>query len=400
VPSVTPIRPPSIPSVSSSGAGSQPASPPMSYVVQPGDTFWSIATRTLGDGSRWQEIWQLNKAQIPNPDSLQLGVTLSIPGAGAAQPTQPGYSGTSSMDPAPAPAGGTPAPSAPTAPAGSLAADPDLSYVASGGALKRTGEFVPGMEAVQLRLIALGYPIDLGPANSRAGCFGPATEAQLTAFQRDHALPATGALDRATLVALDAATPAPPVPIPAFPGVDEQGSQWVDKTRSLQPPGYLPPDLVGVDAHGRPCPGSNLSVRGIAQPALQAMIAAAARDGVDLSVVSAFRSYDTQVATYNYWVGQLGQAEGDRRSAKPGHSEHQLGLALDFNLLDDSFGGSKEGKWLAENAWKYGFAMSYPPGKESITGYTYEPWHFRYVGTELAASLHQSGQSLEEHFLS
>jgi D-alanyl-D-alanine carboxypeptidase len=275
-----------------------------------------------------------------------------------------------------------------------------LSFVVSGGVIKRTGEIVPGIDAVQRRLIALGYPVDLGANDSNAGRFGPGTEAQLAAFQRDQGLPITGALDRATLLALDAAKPAAPqTPSAAFASVDQGGSQWVDKTRTLQPPNYVPPDLVGVDAHGRPCQGSNLFIRGIAQPALQAMIADAAKDGVDLSIISAYRSYDTQTATYNYWVNQLGQSEGDRRSAKPGHSEHQLGLALDFNLLDDSFGNSKEGAWLAANGWKYGFEMSYPQGKEPITGYTYEPWHFRYVGPEVAAKLHQSGQSLEEYFL-
>ena len=198
----------SVRSAISDGATGAPT-PPSTYVVQPGDTFWAIASKALGDGNRWREIWNLNRDSVPNPDSLQPGVALKLPGGTdqPTQPVQPGYQGTSTMDPTPVPGTDTP-PATPQAPEGSLAANPLLSFVVSGGVIKRTGEIVPGIDAVQRRLIALGYPVDLGANDSNAGRFGPGTEAQLAAFQRDQGLPITGALDRATLLALDAAKPA------------------------------------------------------------------------------------------------------------------------------------------------------------------------------------------------
>ncbi len=93
-----------------------------------------------------------------------------------------------------------------------------------------------------------------------------------------------------------------------------------------------------------------------------------------------------------------GKAEADRYSARPGYSEHQSGLAMDLNSVDDSFAYTKEAKWIAENCSKYGFIIRYPKGKEPITGYIYEPWHVRYLGTELAEKVTTSGLTLEEYF--
>lgn len=141
----------------------------------------------------------------------------------------------------------------------------------------------------------------------------------------------------------------------------------------------------------------------VAQQGVNAMVSAAKQDGVYLSVISAFRSYSYQKTLYENYVKRDGQAAADRYSARPGHSEHQSGLAFDFggtnqsHWLKSSFADTAEGKWLAANAHKYGFILRYPKGKESITGYMFEPWHFRYVGSGEAPKIKASGKTLEEY---
>lgn len=134
-----------------------------------------------------------------------------------------------------------------------------------------------------------------------------------------------------------------------------------------------------------------------AKAALDEMIAAAQKDGIKIFQISGFRSYSTQATLYNNYVARDGKAEADRYSARPGHSEHQTGLAFDLNSLEQSFGETKEGKWLAENCWKYGFIIRYPHDKESVTGYMYEPWHVRYLGKDTAKKVYESGLCLEEY---
>lgn len=127
---------------------------------------------------------------------------------------------------------------------------------------------------------------------------------------------------------------------------------------------------------------------------------AASKDGINLWVKSGFRSYATQKSLYNNYVARDGKAAADRYSARPGHSEHQTGLAADFNEISDTFGDTAAGKWLSNNCWKYGFILRYPKGKESITGYMYESWHFRYIGdTDIAKQLYNNGNwiALEEY---
>lgn len=126
----------------------------------------------------------------------------------------------------------------------------------------------------------------------------------------------------------------------------------------------------------------------------------AKNDGFDLKVISGFRSYSSQKSTYNGWVNKYGQAKADTLSARPGHSEHQTGLAADINSLNQSWGNTDEGKWLNNNCYKYGFIIRYPYGKDNITGYIYEPWHIRYVGKDLAEKLYNDGNwiTLEEYF--
>lgn len=120
--------------------------------------------------------------------------------------------------------------------------------------------------------------------------------------------------------------------------------------------------------------------------------------GVNLYEVSGYRSYATQNRIYYNYVASDGKAEADTYSARPGHSEHQSGLALDVNSLSNSFANTAEGKWLADNCHKYGFILRYPKGKTDKTGYIYEPWHIRYVGTERATKIYDSGLCLEEYY--
>jgi D-alanyl-D-alanine carboxypeptidase len=134
------------------------------------------------------------------------------------------------------------------------------------------------------------------------------------------------------------------------------------------------------------------------------MARAARAAGARLAVQSAFRSYSTQRSTFAYWSRVSGYAAALRSSARAGHSEHQLGTTVDFRSYGGSapwyysdWGNSRAGAWLKANAWKYGFVMSYPKGKITVTCYSYEPWHYRYVGRALAAKIRASGLTLREY---
>lgn len=179
--------------------------------------------------------------------------------------------------------------------------------------------------------------------------------------------------------------------------IDDPKSIWVvvNKQRSLNPNQYEPIDLVDA--------GGGQKLRQEAVTALSKLIADAKTAGLTIAPSSGYRSYATQVTVYNREVAQFGQAKADTESAKPGYSEHQTGLAVDVAgggcNIEDCFANTNEGRWVAANAFKYGFIIRYPQGKDSVTGYRYEPWHIRYVGTELSNELHnQNIQTLEEFF--
>lgn len=134
-----------------------------------------------------------------------------------------------------------------------------------------------------------------------------------------------------------------------------------------------------------------------AEGALKLMQADATTLGLDLRLVSGYRSYATQESLYNKYVKKDGKTKADTYSAMPGHSEHQTGLAFDVGSVYGSFSKTTEAKWLAENAHLYGFIIRYPYGKTNITGYVYEPWHIRYLGKETAKKVKESNLSLEEY---
>lgn len=131
--------------------------------------------------------------------------------------------------------------------------------------------------------------------------------------------------------------------------------------------------------------------------ALKLMQADAKALGLDLSLISGYRSYNTQKELYNKYVKKDGEEVANTYSAKPGHSEHQTGLAFDIGSVDRSFANTSEAKWIEENAHLYGFIVRYPNGKTDITGYIYEPWHVRYLGKETAKKVWESGLTLEEY---
>lgn len=192
------------------------------------------------------------------------------------------------------------------------------------------------------------------------------------------------------------ATTAPQAkPVPAFNkqaySQTDPNSIWVivNKKRPL-PDGYIPSAI------------SSSGLRVEASNALQSLRADSAKQGAALSILSAYRSQATQASTYGAYVAKDGAAKADTYSARPRHSEHQTGLAVDVGNgvcnLELCFGNTNAGKWLANNAHVYGFVIRYPASKESITGYQYEPWHLRYVGKELASEIFKSKQTLEEFF--
>ncbi|WP_113929301.1 M15 family metallopeptidase [Bacillus sp. P14.5] len=145
-------------------------------------------------------------------------------------------------------------------------------------------------------------------------------------------------------------------------------------------------------------------IRQEAAKALEEMFAAAEQDGQYLTAISGYRSYQYQQALLEREIKQFGEEKAVKAVAPPGNSEHQSGLAMDISSKSNDFQVSielentPEGKWMKENAHQFGFILRYPKGKEDITGYQYEPWHFRYVGKEPAQVIYENDWTLEEYF--
>ncbi len=158
----------------------------------------------------------------------------------------------------------------------------------------------------------------------------------------------------------------------------------VDKDHAL-PDGYEPEDLVDLTASSYGLGRSGLSLRTSAEASLAEMAKAARTDGVNLVVSSSYRSFDYQTKVYARVVAELGQEAADRESARPGRSQHQLGLVVDFGSIDDSFAETEASRWLLANAGKFGWSLSFPQGYEGVTGYRWESWHYRYVGRDLVS---------------
>lgn len=160
----------------------------------------------------------------------------------------------------------------------------------------------------------------------------------------------------------------------------------VNKARPL-PEDYIPADLVELPSQLSTGPQT---LRQEAADAAETLIAAAQDDGVALTVMSSYRSYQYQHELYNNYLTRYGTTVTDEMSARPGYSEHQTGLAIDVapasgeHTLQQSFGDTVGGQWLAEHAHEYGFVIRYPLDQQNVTGFDYEPWHLRYFGEDYA----------------
>jgi D-alanyl-D-alanine carboxypeptidase len=208
-----------------------------------------------------------------------------------------------------------------------------------------------------------------------------------------------------------AVVPSPtPTPTPTFDkralSIDVATSLWVvvNKLRPLQPANYVPPDLVLPAAPHIASTASSV-LRSEAASALVSMFAAAAAEGAGaMQIQNAYRSFAVQTNTHNSLVNSLGAAKADAQSARPGYSEHQTGLALDIAASPSKcdiaacFATTPQGAWLAANSFRFGFILRYPADKQAVTGYVFEPWHYRYVGVALATEMHSTGVTTMEEF--
>jgi len=240
----------------------------------------------------------------------------------------------------------------------------------------------------------------------------PGAPAAIGAARRLLAAVLVAALGLASLAVAALAAPAPalgigPLPACRYDDILTEPDDYADWQTTLVdtilsvPATYVPPDLTSVSEAGIQGSGQ---VRAVVIDDLRAMAAAAKTAGTPIAVQSAYRSYATQVATFNYWVQTSGHNAALLYSARPGHSEHQLGLAIDFKSAaggppwsGGDWGTSPAGKWMKLHAWQYGFILSYPKGKTSKTCYDYESWHYRYLGRPEAAAVHASGLTIREY---
>ena len=206
-------------------------------------------------------------------------------------------------------------------------------------------------------------------------------------------------------------TPTPsPTPSPTStpeptvePTVDTTTLSSIQKITNKSHPidsGYVPVDLTVVNVNSN----GTQYLRQEAASELAKMFAAAHKDGIDLYLVSGYRSYAQQLALYNTYVSTDGKALADSYDAIPGACEHQLGLAVDLSDdnrdhdIDDSFESTAAYQWLLKHSYEYGYILRFPRGKESITGIAYNPWSFRYIGVEEAKKVYDSGLTLEEYY--
>ncbi|MCZ2836549.1 M15 family metallopeptidase [Modestobacter sp. VKM Ac-2985] len=198
--------------------------------------------------------------------------------------------------------------------------------------------------------------------------------------------------------------PPPPAPAPTSPpafdraqlSITDPASSWVvvNKARPLSPIDVGPADLVPV--------GDGYQLRAEAAQAMDALISAAAAQGLDLSVLSAYRPYEYQVGLFSAQVSRFGEERAEVQVARPGHSEHQTGLAADVGGggcdIESCFATTAEGQWVAAHAHEFGWLVRYPDGRQDVTGFKYEPWHLRYVGVPLATEMQRTGVLTMEEF--
>ena len=192
-----------------------------------------------------------------------------------------------------------------------------------------------------------------------------------------------------------AASASPAAARPSVESSPESLRCLVNKMRPFAQKDWAPSDLVDFEGQ---------QLRAEAAQAARTMVDSAKAEGVTLTVSSAYRSYAVQQQTYQHWVSVNGQKVADQLSARPGYSEHQTGLAIDFSSpegcrLEECYEDTRAGRWLAKNAQNYGFILRFPKGQQAVTGYLFEPWHYRYLGKDLTARYVASGANTLEEFL-
>ncbi len=197
------------------------------------------------------------------------------------------------------------------------------------------------------------------------------------------------------------ATPEP-TPLPSELIDPNSVTVLVNKNHAL-PADYIPASLVTPYVLST---SDVIQVNALAADQLKAMSTKASEEGINLYLTAGYISYETQDDYFNDRAGMVGEAEANKVIAKAGFSEHQTGLAFDFSdepsgtATTVAFADTPAGQWLIAHAWEYGFIMRYPDGKEAVTGYSYQPWHFRYVGADVAKAMHEIAPDLtmEEYY--
>ena len=244
----------------------------------------------------------------------------------------------------------------------------------------------------------LSQDSNIYPERKITGYYGNLTRDAVLRFQGEYNLPQTGIVDTATKnklneIFLKFLCPEQTTIYPEFflRKINRQSPLPID---------YTPPSLQDISTKVKTI--GIVCAREEVIPSLTAMFKAAERDGVYLGITSGYRKPEIQKYLYDFWFKVMGSSAFDE-IAEPGASEHQLGTTFDFTDasigyagVDGRFGNSDGGKWLRANAHKYGFTMSYPKGKEKVTGYKYEPWHWRFVGADIATSLYEQNLTFNE----
>lgn len=264
----------------------------------------------------------------------------------------------------------------------------DLAYGDSGSDVRLLQE---GMSKISLNFTAKNI----------TGYYGPKTAKAVSDFQTAQGLNATGQLDSGTRAALNNVYLKELCP-------DGQGNVYSDEimihiNRDIAlPSDYIPDNLVPISDYVKTL--GIICLKREVVPFLKQMFDDAASQEINLSVTSGFRRPEIQSIIQKMWI----LLNGERARvgvAEPLHSEHQLGTTVDISGesvnnsgASDNFDGTAEDEWLKQNAYKYGFVMSYPKGKMPVTGYMYEPWHYRFVGIETAKQIYDKQISIEEYF--
>nr|WP_223883722.1 M15 family metallopeptidase [Pseudarthrobacter sp. BIM B-2242] len=238
----------------------------------------------------------------------------------------------------------------------------------------------------------------------------PSSSAPIPTITSEYTTPSPAAVESTTAAAEPPAqVPVPPSAAASLPGqfsLTDPASPWVvvNKHRPLSPADYAPADLVQPSVQ-LAASGEAALLNSTTAAAAEAMFAAAAREGMVMVLASGYRSYGTQVVTYNGYVAARGQADADTASARPGYSEHQAGWA--FDIADGGgvcgfqpcFADQPAAVWAKANGHRFGFVVRYPWMFHPVTGYYYEPWHLRYIGVEAATDMVGRGiNTVEEYF--